>query len=166
MIVADTSALVSLAVAGVLDPVFDTFDVHVTETVLEELRETAEYDDSHGHAATAVLDMSGQLTIHTVETPIESARIDRGEGSCAVLARKRGADFLLTDDLRALPELEGAVDSQVAISPIVLRALVIDGRLTRDEALDRLDGLAHRRDWFGAPIYRRARRLFDTKRTD
>lgn len=166
MIVADTSVLVSLAAGDVLDLPLDAFDVHTTETVIDELRDTAKYDDSHGRAATAVLDTSDRLTINAVETPIESARIDRGEGSCTALARTYGADFLLTDDLRALPELEGAVDSQVAISPIVLRALVIDGRLTREEALDQLDGLAHRRDWFGAPIYRRARRLFDTKRTD
>ena len=38
MIVADTSALVSLATANILGVVFEEFDVHTTETVVEELK--------------------------------------------------------------------------------------------------------------------------------
>lgn len=162
-LVADTSALISLAVADVLDPVLDRFDVHTTTLVRDELRETADYDDVHARGATAVLDRLDRLTVHEVDSPIESSRIDAGEGSCVVLARELGSAFLLTDDLRALPELEAAVDARVAISPIVLRALVIRGELTHEEALARLERLAEDRDWLGAPIYRRARELFDRK---
>lgn len=161
MIVADTSALISLAVAGVLEPVTERFDVHTTETVLDELSDTAAYDDVHGRGARSVLDRVDRLTVHEIDAPLESARIDAGEGSCAVLASQQGANFLLTDDLRAIPELEASVETRVAISPIVLRALVIRDDLTREEALDRLETLAAERDWLGAPIYRRARALFE-----
>lgn len=73
----------------------------------------------------------------------------------------RNRSFLLTDDLRALPELKVSTDAQVALSPIVLRALVERGVLGSDDARNRLDRLAASRGWLGAPIYRRARRLFD-----
>ncbi|MFB6197135.1 MAG: hypothetical protein ABEI52_02545, partial [Halobacteriaceae archaeon] len=73
----------------------------------------------------------------------------------------KDADFLITDDLRALPELQTVASSKVAISPIVLKALVQRDVLTQEEALEKLDELAEQRDWLGTPIYRRAKNLFD-----
>ena len=161
MLVADRSALVSLETISVLATVCEEYDVNTTETVVAELESTAEYDDTGGEAAQSCLDRRERLRVHTVDDPLTSSRIDVGEGSCAVLAVDRDADFLLTDDLRALPELAGAVAAQVAISPIVLRALVNRGVLTADAARDHLDTLAERRRWLGSPIYRRATSLFD-----
>ncbi|MEF8787193.1 MAG: hypothetical protein V5A45_14785 [Haloarculaceae archaeon] len=161
MLVADTSALVSVATADLLETVLAEFDVHTTECVVTELEETADYPDSHGNAANAVLGTQEALTVHNIDNPIESARIDEEEGSCAILANDLDAPYLLTDDLRALPELETATTAQVAISPLVLRALVKRGVLDDDEARQRLERLAKKRDWLGAPIYRRARQLFE-----
>ncbi|CCQ34212.1 hypothetical protein HLRTI_000660 [Halorhabdus tiamatea SARL4B] len=161
MIVADTSALVSLASIDRLDLLLAEFDVHTTETVVSELQETADYADSHGRAAQAVLDRKDDLTVNAVGEPIETGRIDAGEGSGAVLARERDAAFLITDDLRALPELQAVTEARIAISPIVLRALVKRDVLDVEDALADVERLAAERDWLGAPIYRRARELFE-----
>ncbi|WP_132057440.1 hypothetical protein [Halorussus amylolyticus] len=162
MIVADTSALVSLATVGLVPILCEEFDCHTTEAVAEELRATAEYDDVSGEAAQSVLDQFAQMTIHEVEaSEFESSRIDRGEGRCAVLTHELDADFLVTDDLRALPELQTVAASKVAISPIVLEALVRRDVLTRDRAKSELRRIANRRDWLEAPIYRRAQALLD-----
>jgi len=161
MLVADTSELVSLQHAAVLDTVLAEWDVATTETVVAELGETASYDDGDGAAAAAVLERESRLSVRSVGEVLTSSRIDAGEGSCAILARESGADFLLTDDLRAVPELQRAVEAEVAISPIVLRALVERGALSREEALSKLATLADRRNWLGSPIYRRARELFE-----
>lgn len=160
MLVVDTSALVSLAIAESCADLLAEFDVHTTVQVRDELAMTAEYDDAHGTAASAVMERREKLSIHPVESePFKSSRIDEGEGSCVSLCRSLDPDFLVTDDLRALPELQRLVETRVAISPIVLRALVERGRVERAEALTRLDHLAETRDWLGAPIYRRAQRL-------
>jgi len=161
MLVADTSALVSLQHAAVLDAVLAKWDVTTTETVLAELRDTASYDDGDARAAAAVLERESEFSVRSVDDALTSSRIDPGEGSCAVLARESGPDFLLTDDLRALPELQRAVSAEVAISPIVLCALVARGVLERSDALSRLETLAERRSWLGAPLYDRARPLFE-----
>ena len=162
MIVVDTSAFVSLATVDVLSLVLDEFDVHTTETVVDELEATAEHDDVHGEAARAALDGLSDVTVHEAkERTFQSNRIDEGEGSCAVLAREERADFLVTDDLRALPELQTLSSTRVAISPIVLRALVDRGAITQEEALEMLDRMASDRSWLGRPVYRRARELFD-----
>jgi hypothetical protein len=63
--------------------------------------------------------------------------------------------------VRALPELQALSDAQVAVSPIALRALVIRGLITNEEARDQLDQLLRTRDWLESPIYRRAQQLFD-----
>lgn len=161
MIVADTSALLSLTSIDLLETFLSEFDVHTTDTVIQELEETASYDDRHGDAAHAVLNNSDRIPTHSAPEPFTSSRVDRGEGSCAALANGEEAEFLITDDLRALPELQTVTDAQVAISPIVLQALVQRGVLEQDEAVERLDELAEQRDWLGAPIYRRARSLLD-----
>lgn len=164
MIVADTSSLITLVTADVLPVVLAEYDVHTTETVREELDATADYDDSHCAAARAVLNQCSQLTVHETEpTEFQSSRIDEGEGSCIRLTRELDAEFLITDDLRALPELQALTTAQVAISPILLKALVQRGVLGRADALEKLDQLADARNWLGAPIYRRARDLFDTR---
>ncbi|MFP9061710.1 hypothetical protein ACLI4R_14420 [Natrialbaceae archaeon A-chndr2] len=161
MIVVDTSALISLATADTLELVLAEFETHTTETVIEELEATAAYTDVHGTAATTVLENRGELSIQTVEKlEFETSRIDRGEASCATLSRELEADFLITDDLRALPELQNVTAATVAISPLVLKALVKRGVLENEDARSRLDRLAEDRNWLEAPIYRRAQALF------
>lgn len=161
MLVADTSAVISLATVDLLETFLSEFEIHTTETILDELEETAQYDDAHGEAAQLALDNVERIETHQVGGTLGSSRIDPGEGSCALLARELDAEFLITDDLRALPELQNVTKARVAISPIVLRALVERDVLERQEARTKLDELATERDWLGAPIYRRARSLFE-----
>jgi predicted nucleic acid-binding protein len=161
VIVADTSALVSLAAVDAFDTVSTEFDVHTTETVVDELEDTAEYDDRHGDAARTVLDSREDFETRDVAETLESSRIDRDEGSCALLTRQLDAEFLITDDLRALPELQTASDAEVAISLIVLKALVERDAIESERALEKVDRLPERRSWLGQPIYRRATDLFE-----
>lgn len=157
MLVVDTSAFVSLADSDCHDLLFAEYDVHTTERVVEELEETAGHDDAHGEAAAAVLDRLDSMSVHAVEGTVpETSRIDAGEGSCVLLCRELDPAVLLTDDLRALPELQRLVEAEVAISPIVLKALVERGVLDRATARERLETIADTRSWLGAPIYRRA----------
>jgi predicted nucleic acid-binding protein len=161
MIVADTSALISVATIDLLETLLAEYDVRTTETVLEELTDTAQYDDTHGRAAQSALDNPDQLKVHDIGPDVETSRIDIGEGSTAALANELDADFLITDDLRALPELQTIVDARVAISPVLLKAFVKRGVLEREIAGEKLEELAQQRDWLGAPIYRRAKQLFN-----
>ncbi len=162
MIVIDTSAAISLATANSLEIVLEQFDSHTTESVRQELENTAEYDDIHGTAAMAVLEHEEEYVVHlTNESTRYSSRIDQGEASCVTLAQELDADFLITDDFRALPELQHVTNSKVAISPLLLKALVKRGELENQQARERVEMVAENRDWLGFPIYRRAKRLFE-----
>lgn len=161
-VVIDTSALISLAIGDVLDQTLAAFDAITTPAVIEELEETAEYDDRHGTAATTLLRQTDALTMQDADgTSFKTSRVDAGEASCVAVARDVDAAFLVTDDYRALPELQGLVDAEVAVSPIVLRALVKRDTLSSEDAETAFETIAAGRDWLDAPIYRYARRLFD-----
>lgn len=161
MIVADTSALISLATTDVLTTFLDEFDVHTTEAVKDELVETAAFEDADAAAAQRVFDAGDAITFHEATAALESSRIDLGEGTCLQLVRDTDAAFLITDDFRALPELDIATDARVALSPVVLRALVERDAIAHADARNYLDEIAENRDWLGAPIYRYAQQLFD-----
>lgn len=165
MIVIDTSSLIGLEMIDVLATVLDEYDVHTTETVLTELQDTGSHDDRHGTAANAAHSKRDLITVHSTDSgQFRSSRIDAGEGSCAVLADEIGAPYLITDDLRALPELQSVTSATVAISPILLKALVKRGVLDDREARRKIENLAAERSWLGAPIFRRALRLFENDR--
>ena len=108
-----------------------------------------------------MLDHRDRFTSHEVDTEFTSSRVDRDEMDCALLTRELDAEFLVTDDLRALPELRNLSSARVAISPILLRALVKQDRLEEREARGTLEELAAHRDWLGAPIHRWALELFE-----
>lgn len=69
--------------------------------------------------------------------------------------------FLLTDDLRVLPELQNLTEVPVAISPIALKALVNTGVISVEAVATSADRMADERDWLGAPIYRQTKQLFE-----
>jgi predicted nucleic acid-binding protein len=161
MVVVDTSAFVSLGVGDVLSPITREFDLGTTKTTVAELEETAEYDDRHGRAAAVALDLVSEMTVvDSTDESLVTSRIDAGEASCVAAIRNHGGAFLVTDDFRALPELQTLVDADVALSPILLRASVGRGVLTEAEARTVLQTIADERDWLGAPIYRYAQQLF------
>jgi len=162
MIVADTSALITIAGVELLEAVLAEFDVHTTETVIHELEDTSAYEDRHGMAAQTVLDQQQHLTVHETDAAtISSSRVDAGEATTIELTNTADVAFLITDDLRALPELQTLVRAEVAISPLLLKALVTRGIIDEQAAIAKLDEVAANWDWFDAPIYRRAKTLFE-----
>jgi len=89
-VVADTSALVSLGVVAdrspnPLDCVLAAHDLFVPARVLEELEETADYDDASGRAAAMVLSRRDQFAVRDVELD-ESFPLDDGENAAVRLA--------------------------------------------------------------------------------
>jgi Arc/MetJ-type ribon-helix-helix transcriptional regulator len=69
-------------------------------------------------------------------------------------------DYLLTDDFRALGEIEKQIGERVVLSPFILKVLVIRGIIDERQALTKLEEMAEKRDWLERPIYRYARKYF------
>ncbi len=98
----DTSALVSLASASLLSLVLSEFDVVVTDIVVGELDAMSTFDDTHGRAATEVLENIDSTRVLNASDyqRFMTSRIDSGEASCLEIVDGGGCDYLLTDDFR------------------------------------------------------------------
>lgn len=163
-LVADASALVSLASVSLLSLVLNEFDVVVSDVVVRELKEMCTYANSHGNAANEVLRNIDRIKEKKASNyqRFKTSRIDAGEASCLELIESGEQDYLLTDDFRALGEIEKQIGEMVVLSPIILKVLALRGIIDKRQALTKLDEMAERRDWFGRPIYRYAKKYFET----
>ncbi|MCK4399249.1 MAG: hypothetical protein KAV25_09695 [Methanophagales archaeon] len=162
-LVADASALVSLASVSLLSLFLSEFNVVVSDVVVRELKEMSTYADTTANAASEVLRNIDRIEVKEASNyhRFKTSRIDAGEASCLEIIESGEQDYLLTDDFRALGEIEKQIGERVVLSPIILKVMVIRGIIDKRQALTKLDEMAEKRDWLGRPIYRYARKYFE-----
>ena len=110
VLVADTSALVSLGSVSDSNPnplslCLNNYEVFVPTEVIDELQETASYDDAHGQAATGVLDRTAEFTVQSVALDAEFP-LDDGENAAVTLANEIDATLFLCDEFNSLGLIE------------------------------------------------------------
>lgn len=173
-LVADTSALVSLGIVADTaddtaaeadpDPVsccLSEYDAVVPAIVVDELREIASYDDTHGHAATAILDRTAEVTIRSVTLDAEFP-LDDGENAAVTLANEIGAALLLCDEFNRLGLIHASLaDTRLVTTPTLLSVFVRTGQLSSEEALALLDTISTARSWDANSYVQRARSVLD-----
>ena len=165
-LVADTSGLVSLGVVADRDPdplslCLSVYQVTVPETVVDELREVASYDDEHGRAARAVLERTDGMTVASVSLDA-GFPLDDGENAAVTLANDRDAVLLLCDEFNSLGLVHASLaNTRLVTTPTVLSVLVRTGNLDADAAASLLDAVSRARDWESNSYVRRARELLD-----
>lgn len=163
-LVPDTSALVSLGIAAGTDPdplghCLARYDVVVPETVCEELRETAAYDDDHGQAATVVLDRTDEFATLAVDLD-EAFPLDDGENAAVTLANERDVALLLCDEFNSLGLIHASLaDTRLLTTPTLLSVFVRTEQFTAEEALALLDTISAARSWDANSYVQRARAL-------
>lgn len=152
LVVADTSALVSLGTVADFDPdllgmLLTDHQVAVPELVVSELRETAAYDDRAADAARSVLDRTSALEIQ--ETTLdEDFPLDDGENAAVTLANDRSATQILCDEFNRLALVHASLaDTRLVTTPTLLTAFVRNERLTITEAGELLEAMSEARSW-------------------
>jgi predicted nucleic acid-binding protein len=160
-IVFDTSALISLALGDVLELAIEQYEPIISLVVLDELKETAKYDDGAGQAAEMVLGRSEALNIEKVPNEnyreLITSRIDEGEASCIPLARREDHEAFITDDFSAAHQLRTysrKYNFDLGLSAVLLKALNIRGELSQEEMESTFDRIARKRGWLGQAIYK------------
>jgi len=161
LIVADTSALVSIGTVagGSLDPLdllLDSHTVVVPEQVIDELTETASYDDASGAAAQAVLDRSSAFETRSVELE-ETFPLDDGENAAVTLANDIDAVQLLCDEFNRLALVHASLaETRLVTTPILLTALVRNDAISPDAADEFLAEMSDARSWSSNTYVERA----------
>jgi len=170
-VVADTSALVSLAVlradatvAGSLpDPLqymLTSCAVSIPPTVRSELNTMADYGDIHGAAASNVLAADDHYNIvdpyNRAETPDDRPEfgLDDGETDGIVLANGLGVDGFLTDEFGGtnFPLIHAALRGpRIVPTPRLIREYARGDHMSTDEARQLLDSIGGHRSWGASP---------------
>jgi predicted nucleic acid-binding protein len=162
LIVADTSALVSLGTVATTEPnpldiLLDSHDVVVPEHVVDELAETASYDDPSGGAARAVLDRQPAYEVESVELD-ETFPLDDGENAAVTLANEVEAVQLLCDEFNRLALVHASLaEIRLVTTPILLTALVRNDAISPDAADEFLAEMSDARSWSSNSYVERAK---------
>lgn len=177
-VVADTSALVSLAVPRATtdhntstapDPLqylLTSCTVTVPPAVVTELRDIAQYQDIHGAAATNVL---AAQTHYAIEDPYDGEEaldsrptlgLDDGETDGIVLANARRADGFLTDEFGgtnfALVHA-GLRGPRIVPTPRLICDYARGGHMAHEEARTLIDVIGSYRSWENSPYVAQVR---------
>jgi len=170
-VVADTSALVSLAVpradaavdTGAPDPLqylVTSCDVFVPSEVVEELRDITQYQDIHAAAASNVLAARNH---YTVEDPYErddtpdsrpTFGLDDGETDGIVLANALAVDGFLTDEFGGtnFPLIHAVLQGpRIVPTPRLICDYARNGHMTKEEARTLITTISPHRSWENSP---------------
>jgi len=162
-ILADTSALVSLEIKHLVDLATKHIQFSITKGVCEELKDIAEFDDTHGISARDVLKLveSGTIAVKSMPASEEHAQnIDMGEAEILTLSESGEYDYIITDDVKALPYIKSQTNTKALTSAFVIRLLYDLKMLTRQEALTSIKEISASRDWYGGVLETISQRYF------
>jgi predicted nucleic acid-binding protein len=165
-LIADASALVSLGIVANddLDPLalcLAQYEVVVPTAVVEELQAIASYDDSHGRAASIVLDRTEALETRSVALDAEFP-LDDGENAAVTLANDLDAELFLCDEFNQLGLIHASLaDTRLVTTPTLLSILVRTEQLSAADARLLLNAISEARSWDANSYVQRARSLFE-----
>lgn len=163
-ILADTSALVSLEIKHLVALSSKVIQFYISDVVRLELKEIAEFDDVHGRSAKDVLSLvdSGIIAVRYASARKEYLdNIDIGEAEILTLAESGEYDYMVTDDVRALPYIKSITKVKIMTSAFVIRILYNIKLLSRDEALNSIREISASRDWYGGVLEIISYKYFD-----
>ena len=170
-VVADTSALVSLAVpradapidTDVSDPLqylLTSCEVFVPPEVVAELRDITQYQDIHAAAATNVLAARNHYTVEDPynrdDTPGSRPTfgLDDGETDGIVLANARSVDAFCTDEFGGtnFPLIHAVLQGpRIVPTPRLIIDYARNGHMTHDEARTLVTAISQHRSWENSP---------------
>ncbi len=163
-ILADTSALVSLEIKHLVALSSKFVQFSISTGVCEELKEIAKFEDVHGRSAKDVLELvdKGIIEVKSVNARKEHIEsIDMGEAEILTLGESGKYDYIITDDVKAMPYMKSVARVKVLTSVFVIRLLYDLKLLSRHEALDSIKQISTSRDWYGGILETVAYKYFD-----
>jgi len=146
----DTSAFLSLESVNFLEEVLKQFSITTTPSVIRELDDFAEYDDSLGKVAKRVLKLKHLFSVE--ESPITHTLqyVSTTDEELYSLALSKNV-HLITDDTKLTHHTKGKIKR--AFSTLFLRTFVDAELMTKEEALAKLELMRSLRNWQDNIIY-------------
>ncbi len=170
-IVADTSALISLAIADLIKKSLEIVEIYIPKEVVLELTELSKYKDIEGSAARAVLELVGNKKIIVKEIKnqqkienILNSDIHHGEAACFALCAENDIQLFIMDDVDAGYSLESIAKShglEIRISIAVIVELYSQNKINKTETKNAIKSLTSRRRWESGALEVLAKKYMD-----
>ena len=154
-ILADTSALVSLEIKQLVDLASKYIQFSISDGVLKELQDISQFNDVHAISAKDVLKLVEKdiITVRPIMARDEHIQnVDLGEAEILTLSESGEYDYMITDDVKALPYIKSVANIKVFTSIFIIRLLYDINILSKEEALNSIKEISASRDWYGGML--------------
>ena len=145
----DTSALISLEIIEILKQVLNFNKFIISEGVLLEVEDFAQYQDFLGNKAKRILELKSSFSIENVQIKERIKHLRNTDNELVSLAINKQLP-IITDDMKIMRHVKNV---QTFFSTYFLIALITNEALTKDEAIEKLNMLRNSRNWRDNIIY-------------
>ncbi|MBT9438664.1 MAG: hypothetical protein GAS50_05685 [Desulfobacterales bacterium] len=149
----DTCSLIALQYSGYLSTIVETVDIIITKKIHSELEDIGIFTDSDAAAAREILRLLHKITI------MEVSQRATGEEELIEVALQKKCDFIVSDDIRAMPKLK-LTNISTLFSTHLLYYLFRAGIISKEEGLIALEKMRNNRSWKENLIYISGIQLF------
>lgn len=149
----DTCSLIALQYSGYLSTIVETIDIIITKKIHSELKDIGIFTDSDAAAAREILRLLHKITI------MEVSQRATGEEELIEVALQKKCDFIVSDDIRAMPKLK-LTNISTLFSTHLLYYLFRAGIISKEEGLIALEKMRNNRSWKENLIYISGIQLF------
>jgi len=149
----DTCSLIALQYSGYFEIILNHVDLVVTKKIVSELGDISAISDDDGIAAGEVLRLLNRMKI------LETTPKSTGEEELMEVASQNKCDFIVSDDIRAIPRFNRA-NSSIIFSTHLLYYIHRSGIISRVEGLVALEKMRNKRSWKENVIYIAGIQLF------
>lgn len=87
--------------------------------------------------------------------------IDLGEAEILTLSESGEYDYIITDDVKALPYIKSVANVKVFTSVFIIRLLYDINVVSREEALNSIKEISASRDWYGGMLETISNQFFE-----
>lgn len=151
VVVADTSALLSLELSGLADICKKYFKILIGERIADELRVISLTDDDLGMAAKNILKEADVIPVNR--------KFDKGEDEALELLSELKADILITDDIDFVKK---HISNEKINFSVILFAILLQRKIiTKDDFTDAINNLFEKREWNENLIYLVAKNILE-----
>ncbi|MDJ1422076.1 MAG: hypothetical protein M5U10_09200 [Candidatus Methanoperedens sp.] len=150
-VVADTGAVISLALSGLFGICHKHFKIIIGEKITEELKEISSTDDDLGKAAEEVLGV--------IEIKSAGKNFITGEDEALELLKMTEADLLISDDIRFVKKHRE--NEKISFSVVLFGILLKRNIITKKDFLNAVDAMFMKRGWEENLIYLVAKNMLE-----
>lgn len=147
----DTAALVSLGHTDLIKHISSTYDIIVTQTILDELNDISQFNDDDAIAAKKWIAISKRFIVKPAK------KMKHGEDELFIICTQEKID-LVSDDIKAVKKFKKDVDCYFSVH--IVYALYARNVITKPKAIIEITKMKHERSWKQNAISIAARVLF------